>query len=59
MVKKANDIKALKKRNGKFVVRARGGKLLHGADKTKFLQDQGLVKKLKSKPKAAEAPAEG
>jgi hypothetical protein len=59
MVKKASDIKALKKRNGKFVVRARGGKLLHGAEKTKFLQDQGLVKKLKSKPKAVETPAEG
>ncbi len=59
MVKKANDIKALKKRNGKFVVRARGGKLIHGADKTKFLQEKGLVKKLKSKPKAVETPAEG
>lgn len=57
MVKKANDLKALKKRNGRFIVRQRGGKLIHGEEKTKFLQDAGLVKKLK--PKAKEAPAEG
>ena len=59
MVKKASDIKALKKRNGRFYVRKRGGEMVNGPDKTKFLLDQGLVKKLKSKPKAEEAPAEG
>lgn len=57
-MKKAKAVKALKKRNGKFVVRARGGKLVHGEEKTKFLQEAGLVKKLKPKAKDA-APAEG
>jgi hypothetical protein len=58
MVKKANDIRAVKKRSGRYIVRKRGGQLVHGEEKTKFLQDKGLVKKLKSKPKE-EAPAEG
>ena len=54
MVKKASDIRALKKRNGRFIVRERGGKLVHGVEKTKFLLDQGLIKKLKPKAKKAE-----
>jgi ribosomal protein L27 len=52
MVKKAPKVQAVKRRDGRYVVRQRGGKLLHGEEKTKFLQEQGLVKVLKSKPKA-------
>ena len=56
-MKKASDIKVVKKRNGRFIVRKRGGAIVNGVEKTTVLLEKGLVKKLKSKPKA-EAPAE-
>lgn len=51
-MKKQPAMKAVKKRNGKFMVRKRGGGLVKGADKAKFLVEAGLVKKLKPKAKA-------
>lgn len=58
MVKKAASQKVTKKRNGRFMVRKRGGGLVNGADKVAFLQEKGLLKKLNPKKKAeAEAPA--
>ena len=59
MVKKAKAHKIEKKRNGKFIVRARGGKLVNGADKTKALLDAGVVKKLTPKKKDEAPAAEG
>ncbi len=57
-MKKAAQVKVTKKRNGRFMVRKRGGGLLHGADKVKVLEEKGVVKKLKAKAKPeAEAPA--
>jgi hypothetical protein len=59
-MKKAKATKVVKKRSGRFMVKKRGGGLLKGADKVKALEEAGVVKKLKSKPKAApeaEAPA--
>lgn len=56
-MKKASDIKVVKKRNGRFIVRKRGGAIVNGVEKTTVLLEKGLVKKLKAKPKA-EAPAE-
>ena len=53
-MKKASDIKVVKKRNGRFIVRKRGGDIVNGEAKTKVLLEKGLVKKMKSKPKAAE-----
>lgn len=53
-VKKASQLKAVKKRNGRYMVRRRGGGLVSAADKVTFLQDQGLVKKLMGKAKPAE-----
>ena len=55
-IKKASDYKIEKRRNGRFVVKKRGGGLLHGEEKTKVLQAAGKVKVLT--PKAKEAPAE-
>ena len=58
-MKKANTQKVVKKRNGRFMVRKRGGGLVNGADKAKFLEDAGVVKKLKAKAKpAAEGEAQ-
>lgn len=51
-MKKAADYKIVKKKNGRFAVRKRGGGLVNGADKLKVLQDAGKVKKLKPKAKA-------
>jgi hypothetical protein len=49
----------VKRRNGRFSVRKRGGGLINGAEKTKFLQESGKVKVLKAKAKpAAEAKDE-
>jgi hypothetical protein len=57
-IKKASDYTFVKRRNGRFAVRKRGGGLVHGEEKTKALQAAGKVKVLKSKPKAeAETPA--
>ena len=56
-MKKATTLKVLKKRNGKFYVRKRGGELVNGAEKQKVLVEQGKVTLPKSKVK--EAPAEG
>ena len=59
-MKKAKSVKATKKRNGRYMVCKRGGKVINGEDKVKFLQEAGLAKKLKAKAKpAAVAPAEG
>jgi hypothetical protein len=55
-VKKAAKLKATKKRNGRFMVRKRGGGLVNGADKVAFLQEAGKIKKLNAKKKE-EAPA--
>ena len=61
-MKKASPYKVVKRRNGRHVVRMRGGKLVNGPEKTKILIEAGLVKKLKPKAKdaapAADAPAE-
>jgi hypothetical protein len=57
VVKKAKAHKIGKKRNGKFIVIARGGKLVNGPEKTKILQAAGKVKTLT--PKKKDAPAEG
>ena len=58
MVKKAADHKVTKKRNGRFMVRKRGGGLVNGADKVTFLQEKGALKKMTPKKKVeAEAPA--
>ncbi len=47
------------KRNGKFIVRKKGGKMVNGEEKTKALIQAGKVKKLKAKAKpAADAAAE-
>lgn len=51
-MKKAKGLKAVKRRNGRYAVRKRGGGLVNGADKVAFLQEAGLVKKLKPKAKA-------
>lgn len=55
-VKKASDHKIVKKKNGRYEVKKRGGGRINGADKTKILEAAGVVKKLKSKPKAEAAP---
>lgn len=54
MVKKAADLQAVKKKNGRYSVKKRGGGYLSGMDKVKFLLDAGLIKT--GLPK--EAPAE-
>jgi hypothetical protein len=54
-VKKASSTKVVKKRNGRYMVRKRGGGLINAADKVKALQDAGVVKKLKPKAKAEAA----
>ncbi len=60
MVKKAGPYKISQRRNGKFMVTKRGGKIIHGEEKVKILQDAGKLKKLKPKKKdEAAAPAEG
>ena len=56
-IKKASDYKVVKRRNGRFAVRKRGGGLINGEEKTKALQAAGKVKVLKPKAKAEEAPA--
>jgi hypothetical protein len=54
-LKKAKATKVVKKRNGRFMVRKRGGGLLKAADKVKALEEAGVVKKLKPKAKAEAA----
>ncbi len=56
-MKKAPAFKVKKRRNGRFMVKKRGGGVLKGADKLKALEDAGVVKKLKAKAKPAAAEA--
>ena len=42
-MKKAAATKIIKKKNGLYMVKKRGGGLLKGADKLKVLQDAGKV----------------
>ena len=58
-VKKAAAYKAVKRRNGRFQVEKRGGGLVNGPEKTKVLQELGLVKKLTPKAKAEGGEAQG
>ncbi len=46
-----------KKRNGRFWVRARGGKIINGLKKTEILLSKGLIKTGLPKKKDEEAPA--
>ncbi len=57
MVKKAAEFTIETKRNGRFMVRKRGGKLVNGADKVAFLQEKGKLKKLTPKKKVEAEPA--
>lgn len=57
MVKKAQNTKIVKKRNGRFMVRKRGGGLINGVEKTQALLSAGVVKKLTPKKKDEEAQA--
>jgi hypothetical protein len=52
-IKKASAVKVVKRRNGRYVVRKRGGGLINGAEKTTALEAAGVVKKLKPKAKPA------
>lgn len=52
MPKKKPELTVVKKRSGRFIVRQRGGKLVHGADKVAFLVAQGMIKLPKPKAKA-------
>ena len=55
MVKRAPDVKVVKKRNGKFTVKKRGGGIVNAEAKVKVLQEKGLIKKMNPKKKAEEA----
>ncbi len=55
MPKKHPGMKLGKKRNGRYLVKKRGGGMVNGPDKAKFLQDAGVVKVLKPKAKVAAA----
>ena len=55
--KQTSAYKISKKRSGRFMVEKRGGAgTINGEEKTKILQEAGLVKKMKSKPKEEAAP---
>lgn len=56
-MKKAAAHKVVKKKNGRYSVEKRGGGMINGPEKTKILQDAGLIKKMKPKAKAEAAPA--
>lgn len=56
MVTKKADLVAVKRRDGRYAVRKRGGGFLKGDDKLNFLVEKGLVKAAVAK-KAEEAPA--
>jgi len=55
MPKKKPNLKALKKRSGRFSVRKRGGGFLNGPEKVEFLTKAGLLKTMKPKAKDKEA----
>ena len=55
-MKKAADLQLIQKRNGKWAVRKRGGGLLGGEEKLKFLAENGKIKL--PTPKKVETPAE-
>lgn len=55
MVKKAGNLKVKKKRNGRHYVQKRGGGVLNGEEKVKFLVEAGVLKPVKKKQ--ADAPA--
>ena len=56
MVKKASNHKIVKRGDGRYEVRVRGGKRINGLEKTKILIDAGLVKMKIKAPAAAEEP---
>jgi hypothetical protein len=49
--------KIVKRGDGRWAVRLKGGKYINGADKQKILAQAGKITLPKSKPKAEEAPA--
>ncbi len=55
-MKKAADLQLTQKRNGKWAVKKRGGGLLNGEEKLKFLAEAGKIKL--PTPKKVETPAE-
>lgn len=55
MPKKHAEMKLAKKRNGRYVVKKRGGGRVNGVDKAKFLQESGVVKVMNPKAKVAAA----
>lgn len=57
---KKTELEAIKRRDGRYAVRAPGGKFINGEEKTKFLLAKGLIKVStpSAKPAADEAPAE-
>lgn len=55
-MKKAADFKITKKKNGRFLVKKRGGGTINGDAKTKILIDTGTIKaKMKKAAPAEEA----
>lgn len=59
MPKKKPNLQVAKKRNGRYMVKKRGGGLVNGPDKTKFLVEAGLIKLpiAKAKPEATTEPS--
>ena len=55
--KSKDGFKVTERRNGRFTVKKRGGKLVSGEAKVKVLLERGLIKKMKPKAKAEEAAA--
>lgn len=55
---KNKDVRIKKKRNGRYLVRNAGGKVVNGMDKVKILLDKGLIKTGLPKEAPAEEAAE-
>ena len=54
VVKQTGDYKIIKKRSGRYGVRAKDGKWINGNDKAEILSKEGLIQW--TKPKAPPAP---
>jgi hypothetical protein len=55
--KTKEEVKLVKKRNGRWSVKGTNGKYINGEEKVKVLAAKGLVKVMKKKEGAAPAPA--
>ena len=55
VLKKKTEFVAVKRKDGRFSVRKRGGGMVNKEEKVKFLAEKNLIKTMK--PKAKEAPA--